>query len=54
MNCWNHSSKYISVSQNGFELKFAPVQADIISNTFSTTLYMQSTNNIIFTHMPNI
>ena len=54
MNCCYHASQYIPVTQKGSELEFAPMQAEIISNKFRTTQYLQSPNNVIFTYMPGI
>ena len=54
LNYCYHASQYISVAQKGSEFEFAPMQAEIISNKFGTTQFLQSPNNIIFTFMPEI
>ena len=54
LNYCYHASQYIALAQKGSEFEFAPMQAEIISNKFKTTQYLQSPNNIIFTYMPEI
>jgi len=54
LNYCYHASQYKPVAQKGFGLEFAPMQAEIISNKFRTTQYLQSPNNVIFTYMPGI